>query len=801
MQTRLDLDIERTSLPSVGAEDRALASFPSHPVYSEPLVVDDDWHLRDYWRAIRNRSWLVAGIAILVTSLVAVYMVLKPDLYEAQAQVQVDLENTNTTLGSSKNTSIIVSNPLNDPAYFGTQLQILSGPRLLQRVINRLDLESNPKFSTTPKQPLEQLKRFMGMGTKSGDNTSTSNEFPFSTEIPGNKSREEIAEAARLAPLVLLLQENLTIAPVKESRLPNKTTRLINVSFADPSPLVAAKVVNTLADSYVAYNREVISSANETTSGFLQKQIAEIQGKIRGGEERLINYSKSNQILSLETNQNTTVERLVGLNQQLLQAENERKIAQSVYCASLEPGAAESLAESNHSQFPGAETTVTAQIGKAQTQLAELRQKRAELLVENTEEWPEVKEIDQQIQVLQEQVKESRERAASIVKSNLGIRYNQALAHERALRTAFDQQKVETLAQNQAAINYRIIQQEIETNKSLLDSLLQRSKQNDISAAGVQNNIHVIDYAVAPTEALGPRRLLNTTLALALSLAFAVGLALLLEYLDDTIGTPDEVQKRLGLPTLSLIPSVRGKLRSDLRNAFRGEVRHAHPELLIHTGNQSPLAEAYRHLRSTMLLSSTGPKPKTLLITSSQANEGKTTTTVNIAASLAQMGAKVLLIDADMHRPCLHKMFDVENVRGLSTILAGEVEEFDLDDLIAQDQQSGISLLPAGPVPTNPTELLCKEQMKHLLDIVRPRFNYIIIDSPPIITFTDSVIISSMVDGVLLVVHGNKVSRDLVRCSKEILGRVGARIFGVILNNVNPSPADYFYFRRYKEAT
>src|SRR4030095_10071781 len=185
-------------------------------------------------------------------------------------------------------------------------------------------------------------------------------------------------------------------------------------------------------------------------------------------------------------------------------------------------------------------------------------------------------------------------------------------------------------------------------------------------------------------------------LALALSLAFALGLTLLLEYLDDTIRTPDEVQKRVGLPTLSLIPAVTGRLRADLSGTSIGKFGNAqHPELLIHTGNQSLLAEAYRHLRTTILLSSSGPTPKTLLITSSQANEGKTTTTVNMAASLTQMGANVLLIDADMHRPSLHKMFDVENVQGLSTILAGEVGKFDANDLITRDQQSGISLLTA----------------------------------------------------------------------------------------------------------
>ena len=764
-------------------------------MYSEPPASESEWHFRDYCRAVRKRLWLVIGIVALVTVAVGLYMAVQPDRYEARAQLQVDLENNNTT--PSKNASVIVSNAVNDPAYFGTQLQILSGPRLLQRVIKKLDLEQNPTFATRRQKFWRRFTHLPGI-SKPGDDISSANELPFSSDVPAATSPEEIAEAARLAPLVLALQENLTIEPVKESRLPNKVTRLINVSFETPDPLIAAKVVNTLADTYVAYNLEVINSANETTSGFLQKQIAELQDKIRAAEERLISYSRSNQILSLDGGQNTTTERLLGLNQQLLQAENERKLAESIYRASLAPGAAESLAEGNYSQLPGVETTAAAQISRAHSQLADLRQKRAELLVQNTEEWPEVKEIDQQIAVLENQLKESVGRATAIVKSNLATRYHQALSHEQALRTAFNQQKEETLTQNEAAINYKIIQQEIETNKTLLDSLLQRAKQNDVSAAGLQNNIHVIDYAIPPTEAVGPKRLVNTTLAFMLSLSLAIGLSLLLEYLDDTLQTPDEVQKRLGLPTLSLIPAVRGRFRTILDHPRRGVVDTKHPELLIHTGNQSSLAEAYRHLRTTMLLSSAGPGPQTLLITSSQANEGKSTTTVNMGLSLTQIGANVLLIDADMHRPCLHRMFDLDNSRGLSTFLT---EEFgrDIKDLIIRDDESGISVLPAGPVPQNPTELLCKDQIKHLLHSLRSQFDYIVIDSPPITMFTDGVILSSMVDGVLLVVQGSKVSREVVRCSKDILGRVGARIFGVILNNVRPSPDDYFYFRRYRE--
>ena len=793
------LELARNAISRLPESENGLANVPTRVTYSEPPLNERDWQFRDYFRAVRKRLGLVIGLVAFLTAGVGLYMALQPNRYEGRVQLQVDLENSNPIVGPSRNSPVIVNNAVNDPAYFGTQLQILSGPRLLQRVIRKLDLEHNPTFASTNQKPWSRFTSLTGR-SKTATDTNAVSELPFSTDVPATMSRDEIAEAARLAPLVLSLQENLTVDPVKESRLPNKTTRLINLRFETPNPLMAAKVVNTLADTYVAYNLEVISGANETMSGFLQKQIAELQGKIRDAEERLINYSRSNQILSLDGGQNTTTERLLGLNQQLLQAENERKLAESVYRASLEPGAAESLAEGNYSQLPGVETTAAAQISKARSQLADLRQKRAELLVQNTEEWPEVKEIDQQITVLQNQLNESLSRAIGIVKSNLATRYRQALAHEQALRTAFNQQKEETLTQNEAAINYKIIQQEIETNKGLLDSLLQRAKQTDVSAAGVQNNIHVIDYAVVPTEPVGPKRLLNTTLAFVLSVVLAIGIALLLEYLDDTIQTPEDVQRTLGLATLSLIPAVGGRLRTVLAGFQRGQrgvVNAQHPELLTHTSDQSSLAEAYRHLRTSMLLSTDGPGPQTLLITSSQANEGKSTTTVNMGVSLTQIGANVLLIDADMHRPCLHQIFALNNGRGLSTLLTDD-SAHDPKDVITRSE-SGISVLPAGPIPENPTELLCKDEIKNVLHSLRSEFDYILIDSPPITMFTDSVILSPMVDGVLLVVQGSKVSRDLVRCSKDILGRVGARIFGVILNNVRPSRDDYFYFCRYRE--
>jgi polysaccharide biosynthesis transport protein len=796
MQERHVLESD-TPCQSLAVRDGALTPAPPNVTYDPEPYAEEGWHPRDYWRAIRKRLWLVAGVVTLVTTLVFIYQALMPDIYQAEAVVQVDLESTGAALGAPKNMSVIVSNPVNDPAYFGTQLQLLSGPALLRRVIKTLDLEHDRAVRVRERGTAwDDLKRRLGVGGKGAGGAP--DELPLAGELPTATSREEMLEATRLAPYVAAIQESLEVDPVRESRLPNKTTRLISVSFEHPDPLTAAKIVNTLSDTYVLYNLEVINATNVTAHDFLQQQAAELQAKIRADEERLITYAKSNQILSLDASQNTTVERLSGLNRQLLEAENERKLAESSYHSALAPGAAEALAESNSSQIPGAETTAAAQIARSEAKLAELRQRLAELLVENTEEWQEVKEVKQQIAALETQVAQAREHAASVVRTSLETRYRQALSREQSLRAAFDQQRGETVAQNEAAINYRIIQQEIETNKQLLDGLLQRAKQNDIATAGTQNNVHVINYALVPREPVGPRRLLNVFLALFLSLPPAAGLAVFLEHLDDTIRTPDEVEKALGLPALSLIPAVsrrRGGVRStDLLRLNNGE----HPELLINADPKSALAEAYRHLRTSMMLSAEGPPPQTLVVTSSQPNEGKTTTSINMAVSLAQTGASVLLVDADMHRPRVHKMFGLENERGLSTVLSGGMSMFETLDLMEREKGSGVFVLPAGPVPDNPAELLCKERLRELIEFLKSRYDYILIDSPPIISFTDGVIISSMADGVLLVVHGRKTPRDLVRCSQQILNRVGARIYGIVLNNVRPSSGDYLYSRRYK---
>ena len=776
--------------PKLEALDRPIEPPQSYNYGVDPNA-ENEVHLLDYWRAIRKRLWLVIGIVALITMLAVVYVARKPDFYEAQARVQVDLEEA----GNLVNNTRPLYGPTDDPIYFNTQLQILVSPGLMRRVVRTLDLEHNPDFfkGAQRQSTWQTFLRMVGLGGKPQETPKAPDQLPLTTSVAQATAREDLNEAKRLAPYVNTILAGLKVEPVKETRGYYKETRLIDIKFTHTDPSVAEKVVNAIAEVYVFSNLEKRTEANSTTGDFLQKRIAELQQQIRTSEERLVNYAKNNQIISLDPNQNTVVERLAGLNQQLLQAENERKTAEAAYNAAKSPDAANALVDD-----------ATKQNGDVEAKLIELRQKRALLLVDATEEAPEVKEVDQQITELDKQLKELRSRKSATLLTNLNTRYQQALEREQSLRKAFEQQRAQTLSQNEAAINYRIIQQEIETNKSLLNGLLQGAKENDVVLAGKPNNISIVDYALTPDTPVGPNRTRTVIAAFFLSIGLGLGLALFFEYLDDTVHSTEEVERVLHLPALAVIPSVGSAAR---RRVLPGTSKttalqkngngNGSSELLMNVDSRSPLAEAYRHLRTSVLLSTAGRAPKSLLVTSSLPGEGKTTTAVNTAISLAQTGASVVIIDADMRRPRLQSIFDMSGQEGLSSILSSDVSEQDMLSMVRQDEESGLSVLTSGPIPPNPAELLGSDQMRRLITTLQANYTHVVVDSPPVSSFTDGVLISTMVDGVLLVVHGGKSSRHIVRRSKQLLSDVGAKIFGVVLNNVNLQSHDYYYYQSY----
>jgi len=663
--------------------------------------------------------------------------------------------------------------------------------------VRTLDLEHNPDFfkgnPALRPSTWQTLRKMVGLSSKPPDSGNKQpDQLPLTTTIAQATAREDLNEAKRLEPYVNAILGSLKIEPVKETRAAYyRETRLIDIKYSHTDPQVTAKVVNAIAETYAFSNLEKRTETNNTTGTFLQKRIAELQQQIRTSEERLVNYARNNQIISLDPNQNTVVERLAGLNQQLLEAESERKSAEAAFNAANAPGAAGALVDADAKQA-----------NETEGKLIDLRQKRALLLVEATEEAPEVKEIDQQIGELERQRTDLRGRKSATLLTNLNTHYQQALQREQSLRKAFEQQRAQTLSQNEAAINYRIIQQEIETNKQLLNGLLQGAKENDVVLAGKPNNISIVDYALTPDSPVGPNRARTVLAAFFLSIGAGLGLALLLEYLDDTVHSTEEVERVLHLPALAVIPSVGAAVRRraipgmtalQKQNGSNGD----NAELLINVDGRSPLAEAYRHLRTSVLLSTAGGAPKSLLVTSSLPGEGKTTTAVNTAISLVQTGASVVIIDADMRRPRLQTIFEMHEQEGLSSILSSDTTEAEMLELVKTDEATGLNVLTSGPIPPNPAELVGSDQMRRLMTALQSRYNYVVVDSPPISSFTDGVLIATMVDGVLLVVHGGKSSRHIVRRSKQLLSDVGSKVFGVVLNNVNLQSHDYYYYQSY----
>jgi succinoglycan biosynthesis transport protein ExoP len=772
MKNKLLVESTSRNLPESSAAELPMQGYGANGFHVQS---EDEAHLREFLFSMRKYWLLIVGVVLLCTALVAVYMARQPNIYEASARVQVDLENASPTLGTNKAGTYVV-NPVNDPAYFNTQLQILTSPRLLRRVVKDIDLEHDLNFRLPQSNagPSRWQKWFGPIDR----NTASVVDHSVSVGMGDVESpREDLAEATRQAPYVEALKLGLKAEPVKELRLVVKDTRLIDLSYTHPNPQLAAKIVNKIADTFVLSNLERKTSSNKSTGEVLQQRITDLQTQIKEQEAKLLTYAKSHQILSLDAAQNTVVERLTNLNRQLLEAENERKVAEAAYQAALVPGAADALASGGPTREPN----------DIEARLSQLVQRRSQLMVDFTPAWPEVKEIDNQIAALESQLKQKRNRASNVVVTNLSTHHRQALARERALRSSFNQQRAETLEQNEAAVNYRILQQEIETNRLLLEGMLQRSKENEAALAAMRNNIHVSDYAVIPSAPVGPKRFLFIAIAFALSLLLGVGVAVFLGYLDDSFRSTDDLERTLNLRALAAIPSANRNQRLLLSEppALLGANGNGNSqqELILEPDDPLPFREAYRQLRTSMLLSARRGALKSLLVTSSMPGEGRTVIAVNTALSLSRTGAVVIIIDADLRKPSLHTVFDLDNENGLTTLLSNE---FDERDPLRFVQHCGrrIGVLTSGPILEDSAELLGLDQMRRVIESLQNIYDYVIIDSPPIGYFTDAVLISSLVDRVVLVVDSNKSNRETVKRTSQLLQDAGAPTLGIILNNV-----------------
>ncbi|MDQ3665013.1 MAG: polysaccharide biosynthesis tyrosine autokinase [Acidobacteriota bacterium] len=747
--------------------DRPLAEIAQAKPYGVSAL--EATTIRDYLFVILKRKWLILSLVLAVTSLATIQMFRSPSIYEGEATIRIEPKPR-----SVLQTKDVIINAQSDPAFWGTQLRLLQNPALARQVVLTLDLQNNPAFFGGQSQGgiFASLRRIFSGPKRKPDPSPASTALSVVGENEAADRALSAEEVAKLEPYEDAIIAGETIEPIP-------TTNLVKIKFAHSDPELAQKIANTLAEVFVNNNLARATLGSNKAEDILAREIASLQTKIKTDQERQFNYAKAHNLpLTSDPNGNLEAKRLATLSSQLLDAENDRKNLQAQYEA----------ARRETDSFSIPDVQASARVEKLRDRISELNERRAALLMIYTREWHEVKKIEAQIKPIEAELA----KAPTEIVSSMKRRYEAAVAKQNSLNRSYEQQKGTTTQQVRNQIDLIAITQELETNKQYLNTLVQRQRELQVTSSDRSNEVTIATYSRLKTTPIGPPRVRNIIIAFMLSLVAGIGLAFLLDFLDDTVKTIEDVDRYIHLPALALIPTSRSDRARLIGIPVGSPAAPSESTALAMVDDaRSPVAESYRHLRTSLLLSSAGQPPKTILVTSSQPSEGKTTTAINTAFMLAQTGAEVLIVDCDLRRPRLHAHFDIPNSRGLTNWLSGEP---DLDQLLqTYDKLPNLKLLTSGPVPPNPAELLGSDQMRKLLSVLGERFGHIIIDSPPAISFTDASILSTMADGVVLVVHSGKSSRAVVRRAKQQLLDVGAHIFGVVLNNVKLETQDYYY--------
>lgn len=761
--------------------DRPLRELTQPERPNNTYALAEPTHLRDYLSVVLKRKWLILSLIVVVTSLVAIQMYRMPTVYRAESTIQIEQKTKNLL-----RTKEVVINAPTDPGFWGTQLKLLENPRLHRKVILALNLQNNPAFVggqarpslfATVRRIFSRQKPAAPAAAPNEGGLGVVDDAPATTTAAVETEKLMPEQASKLLAYEDAMRAGLTITPVER-------TNLVKIVYEHTNPELAMKIPDTLAQVFINDNNERETSGSAQSAEKLAKNITDLQEAIRQKQQEVINFRTSRGLpLGTIQGENLTAVILTDTTQQLMKAETERNRLQAAYEAAQRTPDIFSI--------PVVEESKAVQDLRGKLQAVE--EQRQALLVQYTPEWPAVKKLDKQ----REQIQTSLDKQARDAVSALKARYEAAVRLENSLRQTSTQARGQAKSQSRSEMELGIIKQELETTQQLYNTALQGKKEFDASGNEVPNNI-TISTPARRAEVVGPPRVRNIMLGLLLSLAAGIGLAFLLDYLDDTLKSIEDVDRHIHLPTLALIPAPRAErrfigARSSL--AAPGGAEAPPTALALIEEKRSPVAEAYRHLRTSLLLSSAGQPPKTILVTSSQPSEGKTTTAVNTAVMLAQTGAEVLILDCDLRRPRVHAHFGLGNTRGVTNYLSGDAN---IASLIQEYKElPNLKIITSGPVPPNSAELLGSEEMRRLLMQVSDQFTHIIIDSPPAISFTDASILSTMVDGVMLVVHGGRSSRAVVRRAKQQLLDVGAHIYGIVLNNVKLESSDYYYYSGY----
>ena len=734
----------------------------------QPEFQEKEVDLREYWGVIRRRRWTIITVSLCLLLAAGLWVFTARPMFTAKGTLLIEKEPNILTFEE-----IFQIESFRDD-YYQTQYKLLQSRALALNVVDRLNLGEKEEF---------------GAGRRSGK----------SPEGDGSARRRELVNA---------FLSRLEVKPLR-------MTRLVDISFKSHDPTLAADGVNTLFETFIDMSVEAKYEATEQATVFLSQEITNLRKSITGMEKEMQSYGVEKNIVALSDKETTILEKLGGLNRALTEAQIELSNKKANY---------EEIKNASPDYLPEALNNPLIQ---------RLREDYVKLSREFTKKqetfYPEYPEM-QRLKTELESAKVLLQNETQNLIKGAYSEYQAALKKALSLEDAFNRQKKEAYTLNSNSIVYNSLKIEIQNKQNLLETLLRRQSETGVSARlkGLRtSNVRIVDRAEVPVSPSSPKKKQTLFLALFIGLLGGIGLAFLFEHLDNSIKSIEDVDKYAGLPTLGIIPAfslngygprygedraqkaMRIKILEsiDRRILPGGKGRGvAAPEggpdgngsrtieLITSTDPKSNYSECYRSIRTSLLLSGAESSLKSLIVTSPLPAEGKTATVSNLAVTLAQMNKKVVLIDADLRKARLHRIFKTKNLNGLTKYLTGGLE---IRDLVRPTEVRNLYLINSGPLPPNPTELLGNERMAALVRALREEFNFILFDTPPVLAVSDAMVLGPVIDGVILIVWGGKTPREALMRAKENLDLLKVKSLGVIINNLNIKRHSYYYKNYY----
>lgn len=686
--------------------------------------------LEQYLRIARRWRWVILGVTFATVVLGFLVTMLMTPKYTATSTIEISRESDQVTnfAGVSREVSVA------DQEFYQTQYGLLRARSLAEQVAQQLRLVDDPAFFRTMGRDDEEPSAFRMSGSR------------YSSQ--GRDTRLRIVGEALL--------DNLSITPTRLSRL-------VDIRFSSPDPVLSAKVANSWAEVFINSNLQRKVQATDYGRRFLQKQLADYKDRLDKSQRQLVAYASAEQIINLPATGEGSQERsivadnLASLNSALNLAVADRIKAEARYRRAGSAGSStEALANSA--------------INGLREKRAELASEYQLLMVRFEPAYPAAQSLKAQI----EQLDRSIAREEGRVSSGLKAQYEQALSRETALQARVDNLKGQFLDLRRRSIQYNIYQQEVDTNRALYDGLLQRFKEIGVTAGIGVNNIAVVDGADVPQKPSSPRLLLNLAIAIVLGLILGIAAAFGLEQLDEAISDPQEVERRLGLALLGSVPRL--------------DPDQTPIEALA--DRKSDLNDAYIAIVTNLSFATQHGVPRAFSVTSTRPAEGKSTSALALATTLARSGKRTILVDGDMRSPSVHELGGVDHARGLSNYLSGDDDiatmTFEMADL-------GLTAMSAGPLPPNAAELLTGTRLAELIERLLQSFDHVVVDSPPVLGLADAPLIASNVEGVIYAVESHGIKAAAVKTALGRLSSANVRIFGGVLTKFDAARSNYGY--------